>query len=61
MSNDKGKEKIETIKMVIDGRITRKEAGFKLKKSLRQIGRLKKIYLEEGENGLIHKNRGKVW
>ena len=37
MSNDKGKEKIETIKMVIDGRITRKEAGFKLKKSLRQI------------------------
>ena len=56
MSNDKGKENIETIKMVIDGRITRKEAGFKLKKSLRQIGRLKKIYLEEGENGLIHKN-----
>lgn len=37
MSNDKGKEKIETIKMVIDGRITRKEAGFKLKKFLRQI------------------------
>ncbi len=60
MSNDKGKEKIETIKMVIDGRITRKEAGFKLKKSLRQIGRLKKIYLEEGENRLIHKNRDKV-
>lgn len=60
MSNDKGKEKIETIKMVIDGRITKKEAGFKLKKSLRQIGRLKKIYLEEGENWLIHKNRDKV-
>ena len=60
MLNDKDKEKIETIKMVIDGRITRKEAGFKLKKSLRQIGRLNKIYLEEGENGLIHKNRGKV-
>ena len=33
MSNDKGKEKIETIKMVIDGRITRKEAGFKLRSS----------------------------
>lgn len=32
MSNDKDKEKIETIKMVIDGRITRKEVGFKLKK-----------------------------
>lgn len=61
MSNDKDKEKIETIKMVIDGRITRKEAGFKLKKSLRQIDWLKKIYLEEGENGLIHKNRDKVW
>lgn len=61
MSNDKGKEKIETIKMVIDGRITRKEAGFKLKKFLRQIDWLKKIYLEEGENGLIHKNRDKVW
>ena len=37
MSNDDNKEKIETIKIVIDGRITRKEAGFKLKKSLRQI------------------------
>ena len=61
IENDKDKEKIETIKMVIDGRITRKEAGFKLKKSLRQIDWLKKIYLEEGENGLIHKNRDKVW
>ena len=61
MSNDDNKEKIETIKIVIDGRITRKEAGFKLKKSLRQIDWLKKIYLEEGENRLIHKNRGKVW
>ena len=59
MSNDKDKEKIETIKMVVDGTMARKEASLKLDKSLRQIDRLKKIYLEEGENGLIHKNRGK--
>ena len=59
MSNDKDKEKIETIKMVVDGTMARKEASLKIDKSLRQIDRLKKIYLEEGENGLIHKNRGK--
>ena len=60
MSNDKDKEKIETIKMVIDGRITRKEAGFKLKKSLRQIDWLKKIYLEEGEAGFYIERRGRT-
>ena len=59
MLNDKEKESAETIKMLVDGKITRKEASLKLNKTLRQIDRIKKIYLEKGENGLIHKNRGK--
>ena len=59
MLNDKEENNAITIKMLVDGEITRKEASLKLGKSLRQVDRMKKIYLEKGENGLIHKNRGK--
>lgn len=59
MLNDKEKISAETIKMLVEGKISRKGASFKLDKTLRQIDRIKKIYLEKGENGLIHKNRGK--
>ena len=59
MLNDKEEKDVKTIKMVIDGKITRKEASLKLNKSLRQVDRMKKNYLEKGETGLIHKNRGK--
>ena len=59
MLNDKEEKDATTIKMLVDGEITRKEASLKLGKSLRQVDRIKKIYLEKGKNGLIHKNRGK--
>ena len=40
--------------------MTRKEAQFELDKSRQQIYRLILIYLNEGKEGFIHKNRGKV-
>ena len=59
MLNDKEKKKYETINNLVNGEITRKEASNKLNLSLKQIDRLKKIYLNKGENGFIHGNRGK--
>lgn len=58
--NEKEKNTYEIIKKVIDGNITRKEAMFELNKSRQQIYRLINIYHDEGENGFIHKNRGKT-
>lgn len=57
--NEKEHKIFDIIKQVVDNKITRKEAMFKLKKSRQQIYRLVKIYNEEGEVGFIHKNRGK--
>ena len=59
MLNDEERKKYETIKKVVKNELTRKEAGFELNLSLKQIDRLKKIYLNEGEKGFIHGNRGK--
>ena len=59
MLNDAEKKKYETIKKLIKEELTRKEASLELKLSLKQIDRLKKIYLNEGERGFIHGNRGK--
>ena len=59
MLNEYEKEKINTISKVISKEITVKEAMEKLNLTERQIYRLKKIYVEQGENGFIHKNRGK--
>ena len=59
MLNDEERKKYETIKKVIKKELTRKEASFELNLSLKQIDRLKKIYLNEGEKGFIHGNRGK--
>ena len=42
MLNDKEKNSAETIKMLVEGKITRKEASLKLDKTLRQIDRIKK-------------------
>ena len=58
--NEKEKNTYEIIKKVVDGNITRKEAMFELNKSRQQIYRLINIYHDEGENGFIHKNRGKT-
>lgn len=60
MLNDKERKKFETISKVINGEMTRKEASDELNLSLKQIDRLKKIYITEGEKGFIHKNRGKA-
>ena len=59
MLNDNERKKYETIKRVIAGELTRKEAASELKLNIRQIDRLKKIYKESGQEGFIHGNRGK--
>lgn len=60
MLNDNERKKYETIDKVINGIMTRKEASAELDLTLKQIDRLKKIYITDGENGFIHGNRGKV-
>ena len=57
--NDKELMKYEIIEMVVLGKKTRKEASFELNLSLKQIDRLKKVYITCGKVGFIHKNRGK--
>lgn len=59
MLNDKERKKYETIKKLVNGLITRKEASIDLNLSLKQIDRLKNVYNSLGEDGFIHKNRGK--
>ena len=59
MLNKKEQQKFDTIGKVVKGLTTRKEASLELKLSLKQIDRLKKIHIEQGEKGFIHKNRGK--
>ena len=58
--NDKEQHTFEVIDKVVNGEMTRKEAQFELDKSRQQIYRLILIYLNEGKEGFIHKNRGKV-
>ena len=53
-------KKINIIKQVLNNEITRKEAMFELKKSRQQLYRLICIYKQDGEAGLIHKNRGRT-
>jgi transposase len=52
-------KKFNTIEKLEKGGMTRKEASRELDISLRQIDRLRKVYLEKGKDGFIHKNRGK--
>lgn len=60
MLNDNERKKYEIIDKVIKGKMTRKEASVELDLTLKQIDRLKKIYITDGENGFIHGNRGKA-
>lgn len=57
---EKETEKLNTIKNVISGDYTKKEASESLGISIRQIDRLIIKFKEEGENGFVHKNRGRV-
>ena len=59
MLNEYEKNKFDIISKVVSKEITIKEAMDKLNLTERQIYRLKKIYIEHGEKGFIHKNRGK--
>lgn len=57
--NDKEQKNFTIIKKVVNNEMTRKEAMSELDLSRQQIYRLIKLYHSEGENGFIHKNRGK--
>lgn len=57
--SSKEKEKYQTIKKVVEGRISKAEAEAILKLTRRQINRLIIKFKEEGEDGFIHKNKGK--
>ena len=59
MLNEYEKNKFDIISKVVSKEITIKEAMDKLNLTERQIYRLKKIYIEHGEKGFIHKSRGK--
>ncbi|WP_276643701.1 ISNCY family transposase [Caldibacillus debilis] len=52
-------KRYKVISQWIEGYITGKQAAELLSLSLRQVYRLKKRVLEEDENGVIHKNRGR--
>ena len=54
------REKYETIEKIIQGKITKKEASLQLDLTIRQINRLIVKYHQEGEQGFIHKNSGKI-
>lgn len=53
-------KKINIIKQILNNEITRKEAMFELKKSRQQLYRLICTYKQDGEAGLVHKNRGRT-
>ena len=59
MLNEQERKKYTTIEKLENGEITRKEASDELKVSLRQIDRLRITFHSYGEQGFIHKNRGK--
>lgn len=60
MLSEKEKFKVIITKQLINKELSRKEAALQADVSTKQIDRWKKLYLEEGEQGFIHKNRGKL-
>ena len=57
--NEKELKKLNTIKKLVESKITIKKAMNTLNISRQQIYRLIKVYNEQEEQGFIHKNRGK--
>jgi len=53
-------ERYKIIKDFSDGKITRKVAAIKLNCSERNVKYLKNRYLNEGKNGFVHKNTGRI-
>lgn len=60
MLNEYEKNKYEIILKLVSKEITTKDAMKLLNLKERQIYNLKKIYKNEGENGFVHGNRGKI-
>ena len=60
MLNECEQNKFDTISKLVSKEITVKEAMNKLNLTERQIYRLKKIYIKQGKEGFVHKNRGKT-
>ena len=58
--NSKEQKTYDTIVKITNNELTRKEAMFELHKSRQQIYNLIKIYNEQGMEGFIHKNKGKI-
>ena len=58
--NNKEQNTYDIIDKVVNGELTRKEAMYELNKSRQQIYRLINIYHLEGQDGFIHKSRGKI-
>ena len=58
--NEKEQKKYDTIQEVVNGEITKDDAEKKLDLSRRQINRLINIFLKQGKEGFIHKNKGKL-
>lgn len=57
--NEQEMEKLNVIKKVLIGECTKKEASGSIGLTIRQINRLLIKLKNEGENGFVHKNRGK--
>lgn len=52
--------RLKVIEELTDGKINGTTAAVKLNLSVRQVKRIKKIFVEKGVDGLIHKSRGQV-
>jgi len=57
--SQKERTRYHLLRMVVEGRVTLKEAGYKLGLSYRQAKRVKKRFVEEGARGLVHGRRGR--
>ena len=57
--NKRETEKLITIKKVLVGEYTKKEASSSLGLTIRQVYRLLNKLKDEGEKGFVHKNQGK--
>jgi len=58
--SQKERQRHHLLKMVVEGRITLKEASQRMGLSYRHAKRLKKSFLEQGAKGLVHKSRGRT-
>lgn len=58
--NDKELKKYQIIGKVVNNEITKKDAELQLGLCRKQINRLISVFINEGKEGFIHKNRGKT-